>query len=170
MGKKRALFAGTVLIASLIVSGCTRLAQKVEGLEIGSPAPKFKLPDLDGREVSLDQYKGKVVLLDFWATWCNPCRMTMPVLEKLQKEYPDTMVLLAINLQETRDEVRNYVREHNVDSRVLLDEEGSVGQVYGTGAIPMHVLIDKAGIVRNIQVGYDSRMATQLRTQIEKLR
>ena len=86
-------------------------------LEIGQAAPNFKLPDLSGQQVSLDQYKGKVVMLDFWATWCGPCRMTMPLMESIQKEYADTLVLLAVNLQEPRDVVRDYVRAQNIHSR-----------------------------------------------------
>lgn len=139
-------------------------------LQIGSPAPKFTLPDLNGRQVSLDQFKGRVVMLDFWATWCGPCRMTMPLLGNLEKEYRDTMTLLAVNLQEPRNVVRDYVQKQNINSQVLLDENGSVGEVYGTDSIPMQVLIDKNGIVRHIQVGFSPRMATQLRSVINSLR
>ena len=168
---KKFLIAGAVLLFSaLLVSGCTRSSEESPSLEVGRPAPSFKLPDLNGRQVSLDQYKGKVVMLDFWATWCGPCRMTMPLLEKLQREYPNNMVLLAINLQEAPKDVREYVREQNVNSEVLLDESGSVGESYGTGSIPMQVLIDKAGIVRHVQIGFSPRMTTQLRAQIEQLR
>ncbi len=96
--------------------------------------------------------------------------MTMPLLEKLQKEYPNNMVLLAINLQETPGAVREYMREQNVNSQVLLDEQGSVGEAYGSAQIPMQVLVDKAGIVRFIQIGFDPRMTARLRGEIEKLR
>jgi thiol-disulfide isomerase/thioredoxin len=154
----------------LSLSGCGRRPAETEGLEVGSPAPSFKLPDLNGKEVALSQFKGKVVLLDFWATWCGPCRMTMPVMEKLEREFPREMVLLAINLQEPKDMVRDYVREQSLSSRVLLDEEGSVGEAYGTGAIPMQVLIDKEGIIRDILVGFNERMASKLRSEIETLR
>ena len=90
----------------------------------------------------------------------------MPVIENIQKEYRGNVVLLAVNLQESRDEVRKYVREYNINSQVLLDEEGSVGQIYGARAIPMYVLIDKAGIVRNVELGLNP---VQLRAQIQRL-
>jgi thiol-disulfide isomerase/thioredoxin len=96
--------------------------------------------------------------------------MTMPVLESLQKEYPDRLVLLAINLQEPKNEVQEYIRQHNLKSRVLLDEQGTVGGQYGTDAIPMQVLIDKAGIVRDVLTGYNPRMAKKLREEIENLK
>ncbi|MGD0099510.1 MAG: TlpA disulfide reductase family protein [Acidobacteriota bacterium] len=164
------LFAGAILIGTaLLVSGCTRRSSETPSVEIGRPAPAFKLPDLKGQEISLDQYKGKVVMLDFWATWCGPCRMTMPLLEKLQKEYPNNMVLLAINLEESRDTVRDYIRQQGLNSHVLLDEKGSLGEVYGTEAIPMQVLIDKEGIVRDIKTGFSPTMAGQLRAEIERL-
>lgn len=162
---------GALIIAviALVLSGCGRPPEP-EALEIGSAAPAFDLPGLDGKKVSLNSYKGKVVLLDFWATWCGPCRMTMPVLDRLQKEYPADMTVLAINLQEPPDVVRKYVREQGVAARVLLDESGAVGETYGTGSIPMQVLIDRAGIVRHIQLGFHPDMTSQLRTAIEKVR
>jgi len=170
MTKKFPVAGAIVICAVLLASGCIRPSPETPSVEIGRPAPPFKLPDLNGRQVSLEQYKGKVVMLDFWATWCGPCRMTMPVLEKLQKEYANNMVLLAINLQESAKDVREYARQQNLNSQILLDESGSVGETYGTGSIPMQVLIDKAGIVRHIQIGFNPRMASQFRAQIEQLR
>jgi thiol-disulfide isomerase/thioredoxin len=165
------LIAGALLAAvALVVSGCSRPSSQQGAIEIGRPAPTFNLADLNGRKVSLDQFKGKVVMLDFWATWCGPCRMTMPLLENLQKEYANTIVLLAINLQEPGDAVRDFARAQNLHSQVLLDEEGTVGQTYGADAIPMQVLIDKEGIVRDIMTGFNPRMAARLRSEIEKLR
>jgi thiol-disulfide isomerase/thioredoxin len=169
---KKACVTGVILIFSAILfSSCIRPPSESEpAVEIGQAAPQFKLPDLSGREVSLDQLKGKVVMLDFWATWCGPCRMTMPLLEKLQREYPNALVLLAVNLREPKDTVRDYVRKQSINSQVLLDEEGSVGDAYGAVGIPTQVLIDKNGIVRDIQEGFNPRMLSQFRTEIEQLR
>ncbi len=157
----------------MVLSSCTqRPSEPGATLEIGRPAPKISLPDLSGQTISLDQFKGKVVLLDFWATWCGPCRISMPQLENLQKEFPGTLVLLAINLDDQgADLVRNYVREQHVSSRVLLDEKGTAAQAYGAAEIPMEVLLDKNGIVRHVQNGFHPTMTIpQLRAQIESLR
>lgn len=162
-----ALALGLALIAWQL--GCSRPEPTGE-LEVGQPAPAFKLPDLNGNQVSLEQFKGKVVLLDFWATWCGPCRMSMPQLERLQAQFPSDLALLAINLQEPRDEVNSYVKQQNLHSRVLLDEEGEVGRVYRSSAIPMQVLIDKAGVIRHVQMGFSPRMGDLLREKVEQLR
>jgi thiol-disulfide isomerase/thioredoxin len=137
---------------------------------IGQPAPGFQLKDLSGNPVSLADFKGKVVLLDFWATWCGPCRLTMPLLEKLQEEHPNDFTLLAINLGEAPDQVASYVQAQNINSKVLLDREESVGRAYESSSIPMQVLIDKNGIVQNIQNGYYAGMKDDLWAEISKLR
>ncbi|HTY63968.1 MAG TPA: TlpA disulfide reductase family protein [Acidobacteriota bacterium] len=174
MAKWKTLAVCLVLCFSiLLLSGCERRPSgsepASETAEIGQPAPNFKLPDLAGQQVSLDQFKGKVVLLDLWATWCGPCRMTMPVVENLQKEFSGTMVLLAVNLQDSRDDVRDYIRAQGIHSRVLLDQEGAVGAMYGAESIPREILIDKQGIIRFVMPGYAPGMASQLRAQISKL-
>jgi thiol-disulfide isomerase/thioredoxin len=168
--KKKILVVSLVLsFSAIILSSCSRPSSGPEAMvEVGLEAPKFKLPDLSGQEVSLDQYKGKVVMLDFWATWCGPCRMSMPILENIQKEYSNDLTLLAINLQEPRDGVRDFVREQGIHSRVLLDESGKIGETYGAGSIPMQVLIDRQGVVRYIVFGV--RAASELRGMINKLR
>jgi thiol-disulfide isomerase/thioredoxin len=139
-------------------------------VDIGQPAPSFILTDLDGRETSLELFKGKIVLLDFWATWCAPCRMTMPVIEKLSKEYQNDMVVLAVNMREPKDVVEKYAFKEALSSHILLDKEGAVSATYGAYAIPMQFLIDRHGVVRHIQTGYGSNMAAQMRAQIEPLR
>jgi len=169
VAKRNAFAVCLVLcISTMIFSGCARRPPESESaLDIGQAAPNFKLPDLNGQQISLDQYKGKIVMLDFWATWCGPCRMTMPIVENLQKEYADTMILLAINI---RDVVRDYIRAQGIRSRVLLDEEGLVAQKYGAEGIPLQILIDKQGTVRFIQAGYNPGMASRYRAEINKLR
>jgi thiol-disulfide isomerase/thioredoxin len=152
-------------LSVILLSNCSPPPTKAE---IGRPAPNFTLEDLDGRAVSPDQYKGKIVMLEFWATWCGPCRITMPMLEMIQKEYSDIMVLLSINLMEPEDIVRNYVLEQDINSIILLDEQGSVGMKYGAEAIPLQVLLDKKGIVRYIKLGLTP--PSRIRAEIENLR
>ena len=136
---------------------------------VGQHAPRFQLKDLQGNDVSLDQYKGKIVMLDFWATWCGPCRTTMPLLEQLQQEHADAFTLLAINVGDSPELVLPYVRQHRILTRVLLDVEQKVGAAYGTESIPMQVLIDQKGIIRHIQAGYYGRMKDDLWAEIAKL-
>ncbi len=171
MPNKKSLIILLLLILALLVVVHYIRRPQVEGVaEVGLQAPLFKLPDLQGSEVSLDQYRGKIVMLDFWATWCGPCRLTMPLLDSLQEEYADELALLAVNLQEPSNIVDDYIREQNISSTVLLDQDGKVGQLYQTYSIPMQVLIDKQGILRFIQLGYSPIMRDKLRAEINKLR
>ncbi|MBN2319775.1 MAG: TlpA family protein disulfide reductase [Acidobacteria bacterium] len=135
----------------------------------GNAAPQFTLQDMAGREVSLDDYRGKVVILDFWATWCGPCRMTMPMLDEIQEEYNGKISVLAINLKEPKGVVREYILQQDLRSEVLLDEDGSVGSRYGAAAIPMQFLIDQNGIVRDILTGFSPGMGSRIREEINKL-
>jgi len=158
-----------ILAFSLVLySSCTYFPGTA--VNIGQSAPSFILADLNDQEISLEKFKGKIVLLDFWATWCSPCRMTMPVVDNLSKEYQDDMVVLAVNMRESKKVIEKYVFEQAIHSPVLLDKDGSVSAAYGAYAIPMQFLIDRYGIVRHIQTGYSPKMASQLRTQIEQLR
>jgi thiol-disulfide isomerase/thioredoxin len=167
---RRFIFGLSLGILASILSSCVSPpTETVANVQVGQVAPGFKLLDLTGKQVSLDQFRGKIVMLDFWATWCGPCRMTMPLIESLQKEYADRLVLLAVNLQEPKETVLDYTRAQGIHSRVLLDEDGAVGEIYGAQSIPMQVLIDKQGVIRHIQMGYGSRTASQLRAQIDKL-
>ena len=172
IAKKAFLAFITVGLSAFLLSSCARPTSQTEesNIQVGQPAPKFKLPDLNGQEVSLDQYKGKIVMLDFWATWCTPCQMTMPVLENLEKEYKNSVVVLAVNLQEPRDLVSEYAKKEALKSRILLDEQGSVGSLYGTEEIPIQFLLDKNGTVQYLRKGYHPSMAAELRAEIAKLR
>jgi thiol-disulfide isomerase/thioredoxin len=169
--KKSLTIYAFLILSAILLPNCVQPSSEMEGVaEIGRTAPNFTLPDLGGQEVSLDQFKGKIVLLDFWATWCGPCRMTMPLLERLQNQYSDVLVQLAINMQEPLNNVREYVRSEGIHARVLLDEDGSVSYAYRVGAIPMQILIDREGILRHVQTGFDPGMSSQLRSEIEKMR
>jgi thiol-disulfide isomerase/thioredoxin len=139
-------------------------------VSIGQDAPEFALQDLQGKQVSLDQYKGQIVILDFWATWCAPCKISMPVLDEMKEQYSGKLTLLAVNQREPANIVKEYVLRENVNSRVLLDKDGLIGEKYGVVGIPMVVVIDQNGKVRylmdkGIFPGWDSKM----RSEINKL-
>ncbi len=153
----------------LLMYKCGQGIASREGSAIGRRAPAFQLKDLQGNDVSLDQFRGKIVMLDFWATWCGPCRVTMPLLEELQQEHPNDFTLLAVNVGDAPDMVAPYVQQHRVRARVLLDEEGIVGSSYGSESIPMQVLIDQKGIIRHIQAGYYPGMKEDLWSEIARL-
>lgn len=154
MKSKQALII--ILVVFLVSIITFELFRSTGPVEVGRTAPQFTLQDLAGREVSLEDYRGKIVILDFWATWCGPCRMTMPMLDDIQKEYTGKMSILAINLQEPKDVVREYIMRQGLHSEVLLDEDGSVGRQYGAAAIPMQLLIDQDGIIRYIVTGVEN--------------
>ena len=124
MMKKVLTIHAFLILTALMLSSCVQQPSEPPGLAgIGQAAPNFTLRDLGGQEVTLDQFKGKIVLLDFWATWCGPCRLVMPLLERMQKDYSDTMVQLAINVMEPKDMVEEYVREQGIHALVLMDTE-----------------------------------------------
>ena len=84
--KFRIIFSVAILV-SIFTMQCYRPVTESGSVAVGQAAPQFTLPDLNGKKISLDQYEGKIVILDFWATWCGPCRMTMPVLDTIQEQF-----------------------------------------------------------------------------------
>lgn len=117
-------------------------------------APDFTLPSLDGTETSLSSFRGKVVLLNFWATWCPPCRAEMPSMETLYRTLaPDGFEIVAVDMQESEDVVRNYITENGHTFPVLLDRTGATGRTYAVRGIPTSYLIGRDGMVLGMTVG-----------------
>lgn len=114
----------------------------------------FNLKDLTGRPSSLSAYKGKVVFLNFWATWCGPCRAEIPSMEQLYTELKDEgFTIVAVNSQEPLEQVSAFVDDMGMSFPVLLDSAGKVGAVYGVRAIPTTYIIDPRGAIRGRMVG-----------------
>ena len=109
-------------------------------------APEFSLPDLAGKTVHLKALRGKLVLLNFWATWCGPCREEMPGMERLFRAYQDKgFAVVAVNLHESVKTVRPFVQELKLSFPTVLDVEGSVSREYGVRALPVTFLVGRDG-------------------------
>jgi peroxiredoxin len=122
----------------------------------GAPAPDFTLKRLAGEDASLSQFRGKPVLVNFWATWCKPCRTEMPeIISAYRAHRGDGLEVLAVNLtdQENLKDVRKFVAALDLPFSVLLDRKGTVWKLYGLRGVPTSVFIDSAGIVRLINPG-----------------
>ena len=117
-------------------------------------APDFSLPNIDGQQVSLQQYRGKVVFLNFWATWCIPCREEMPVLERLHQTYhAQDLAIVSIDLKESADQVKTFFQKHSLSFPALLDQDGSVFRDYLVAGMPTTYLIDREGTLLARGVG-----------------
>lgn len=122
-------------------------------LSEGDAAPDFTATLADGTEFTLSEQQGKVVLLNFWATWCGPCVREMPAFEKLQEDYGDNVAILAVNCMEDADTVAAFIEENSYTFPIAIDERGAVSAKYPTQGIPYTLVIDGDGIVQNIYMG-----------------
>ena len=114
-------------------------------IEVGKKMPNFTLTNLEGKEVSLSDYEGKIVLVNFWATWCGFCDMEMPDLQTLDNENED-LVVLAVNVLEDKATVEKYIQEGGYDFEVVLDEDGKIAQDYLVSGFPASYFANKEGI------------------------
>jgi len=138
--------------------------------EIAGPAPNFTLESRGGGTVSLEDFEGDVVMINFWATWCGPCRKEMPHLEALHQRYKDLgFTLLGINVEDDSKGVERFLKDTPVSFDVLLDPANEVSGLYRVVAMPTTVIIDRAGQMRYIHHGYQSGYEHQYQAQIREL-
>jgi peroxiredoxin len=136
---------------------------------IGKKAPEFRLKDLDHREVSLTSMKGKVVLINFWATWCPPCKAEMPSLNSLYNEYKERgLVVLAVSMDRKENEVIDYIRRNDFNFRVLLDPRMKAAENYGVFSLPTSFIVDKNGVVIKMYLGEERWNSPGIKKEIGK--
>ncbi|HOQ32873.1 MAG TPA: redoxin family protein [Candidatus Hydrogenedens sp.] len=142
--------------------------EKKKDETIEQKAPDFTLSTLDGKKVSLKDFKGKkVVVLDFWAIWCPPCRRAMPIVQEVSNELKDKdVVFLAVNVDEDKAKVPDFVKNAGITLTVLLDTDGKVANSYNVTSIPRMFIIDKNGIIKAGHSGFSAEMKEELKKEI----
>ncbi len=144
---------GSLLILSIFITSGAVFAGEDHWKDMGiirlnkrDMAPAFSLPLLSGAEVGPHTYKGKVIILNFWASWCPPCRREMPSMERLYRDYKDKgVVILGVNDMESEEDVRSFYDEYMLSFPTVLDKDGKVFNQYGVLAIPTSFIIDREG-------------------------
>jgi peroxiredoxin len=155
----------------------TRVRSQVaerHAVRVGDEAPNFRLRDLDGNVTSLSQFRGKVVLLNFWATWCGPCRVEMPAMEQLYRSFPRReFQILAVSTDSQGEAVtRPFQQKIGLTFPILHDTDMEVGMTYGARSLPMTLMVDRQGVVRHKIFGardWDSPEARELIQILMKL-
>ena len=141
-----AALLGVTLVGALAVNGWS-MGSRVP--VVGTPAEDFQLVDLTGKTQSLNNYRGKVVLLNFWATWCKPCTKEMPAMQVTYDKLADKgFVVLAINELEDEAKVREHITQYGHTFPVLMDRDNKVANQFGVYGLPVSFFIDEGGVVR----------------------
>ncbi|MGH8223110.1 MAG: TlpA family protein disulfide reductase [Woeseiaceae bacterium] len=150
---------GILALGSLASSGLT-----------GQPAPDFALKSATGQNLRLSEYRGDVVMINFWATWCGPCRQEMPLLDELYGRYQRVgFSLLGVNIDDDSRRALQMVEELGVTFPVLFDETKEVSKLYQVEAMPVTVLLDREGTVRHVHHGYKPGYEEKYLTEIRAL-
>ncbi len=144
-----------MIILSLTLNDSAFKFPNQEDIASGTPAPDFTFPGLDGKKVSLSDYRGKVVLVNIWATWCPPCVEEMPSMEKLYQKFKgENFEILAVSIDEPGlKAVAPFMRKSNLTFPALIDSEGAIKAVYGITGVPESFIVDKQGILIKKIVG-----------------
>lgn len=141
-----------------------------QGVAIGEEAPDFRAKSHEGNNERLAEFRGKVVLLNFWATWCGPCRQEMPELEKLQQQYSaQGFTVLGLNIDNQIQDVNAYLKDVPVSFPILFDPKQKISQRYNVSEMPNTVIIDRDGKVRHVHKGYQPGLINKYETEIKAL-
>lgn len=148
------LFSRSLFISSDAVNSNNAVVLEPAAIA-GHPAPDFELKNLDGETIRLADYQGKPVIINFWATWCGPCRAEMPEIQEISVENADDLIVIGVNNTATDNEdlIVEFVQEFGVTFPIVLDEDGKTVETYKVIGLPMTVFIDKDGVVNEVFTG-----------------
>jgi peroxiredoxin len=135
-----------------------------------SPAPDFTLNGQSGKPVALDQFKGQVVMLNFWASWCGPCRQEFPLLDDIYKKYGKLgFTMIGVNVEPDSNAANAWLKQTPVSFPILYDTDSKVSKLYGVAGMPSTVIVDRKGTVRMIHRGYEPGDEQQYLNSIREL-
>lgn len=164
------MYRGTIVLFTAAIAFVTFTPGRLTAAVTPKPAPAITLPDASGARVQLSEFKGKVVLVDFWASWCVSCKTSFPALDSLYKEFqPRGFEVLAVNVDEKRRDADAFLSARPNHLRVLFDPKGASAQAFNVQGMPTSFLIDKAGDIRFTHVGYSGDVAVQYKSEIAQL-
>ncbi len=158
-----------MLLVSLILAVISQIAFAAN---VGDSAPSFRARTLDGSQtISNEDLKGKVIFVDFWASWCPPCLKSLPDFEQLQTSFSgrNDVVVLAINLDENPQDANKFLSTLDVTYKILADSEGKIPESFGVSTMPSSFIIDKEGVIRYVHKGYKSGDVSKIKSEIEQL-
>ncbi len=156
------LFASTLL--------CLLLAVSVQARELSGPAPDFTLKSNQDKNIRLKELRGQVVMLNFWASWCGPCRQEMPLLDEIYQRYnPAGFVLLGVNVDADIEQANSLLKEIPVSFPVVYDTDSKVSEAYKVDAMPTTIFIDRDGQLRYLHRGYKAGDEAEYRKLIKEL-
>ena len=168
MNLKRANIFPIILLLALILVSSFPISSM--SATIGKEAEPFTLKDLSGNDISLESFKGKVVFLDFWATWCSPCKEELPELEHIYKKFKgEGLEVIGISTDKSASNVVRFLEKKPVSFTILTDTEGDVASRYKLPGMPTAFIIDKEGIVRHIHFGFSKALITSYEENISEL-
>jgi len=159
------------VIAALAAASLASLgSQPLAAADPPRAAPSVVLQSGDGARVELSRYRGKVVLVDFWASWCAPCKTSFPALDALYREYePQGLDVLAVNLDERRRDADAFLDAHPHQMTVLFDLKGASPAAFGVKGMPSSFVIDRSGKIRFTHMGYSGNVDQSYRREIVQL-
>jgi thiol-disulfide isomerase/thioredoxin len=159
----------TLLIAAPLVLGVLTTVPAM-AVSPSGPAPQFQLASMAGKDVNLAQYKGQVVMINFWATWCGPCREEMPILEKLHAKYkPMGFTMIGVNVEPDSKAAANWLKSTPVTFPILFDTNSEVSKLYSVAGMPSTVIVDRKGNLRWLHRGYKAGDENEYLNQIRAL-
>ncbi len=152
-------------VAAVLVAGAAFAAG-----DTGGPAPAFTLATLDGRQEALSEFKGQVVMINFWATWCGPCQQEMPLLDQMYRKYkPAGFTLIGVNIDKDAPPVKELLARKPVSFPVLLDPANKVSKSYHVDEMPSSIIIDRKGNIRFVHRGYRPGDENEYQDRIRQL-
>jgi len=138
--------------------------------KLSGKAPNFTLKSRSGKNIKLSELRGNVVMLNFWASWCGPCRKEMPLLEEIYKKYKRLgFTLLGVNVEQDTRAAKNYLKDVKVSFPILFDKTNKTSKLYDVSAMPTTILIDRNGKKRFLHKGYKPGYENDYKKQIKKL-